>query len=77
MIFDVDNHPVAYVLLMKTLAERSAHALGGHGMNTELTASMAWLIGFCVLAEAAREVCANHTALLKAMMKPMTWLGGA
>jgi hypothetical protein len=25
MIFDVDNHPVAYVLLMKTLAERSAH----------------------------------------------------
>jgi len=50
-------------------------------MNTELTASMAWLIGFCVLAEAAREVCfkqaANHTALLKAMMKPMTCLGGA
>jgi hypothetical protein len=56
MIFDVDNHPVAYVLLMKTLAERSAHALGGHGMNTELTASMAWLIGFCVLAEAAGSV---------------------
>ena len=26
-------------------------------MNTGLTASMAWLIGFCVLAEAAREVC--------------------
>ena len=47
-------------------------------MNTGLTASMAWLIGFCVLAEAAREVCfkqaANHTALLKAMMKPMIWL---
>jgi undecaprenyl phosphate-alpha-L-ara4N flippase subunit ArnE len=34
-----------------------------------------------MLAEAAREVCfkqaANHTALLKAMMKPITWLGGA
>jgi len=44
-------------------------------MNTGLTASMAWLIGFCVLAEAAREVCfkqaANHTALFKAMMKPI------
>jgi len=48
-------------------------------MNTGLTASMAWLIGFCVFAEAARELCfkqaANHTGLLKAMMKPMTWLG--
>jgi drug/metabolite transporter (DMT)-like permease len=48
-------------------------------MSTGLTISMAWLIGFCVFAEAAREVCfkqaANHTALLKAMMKPMTWLG--
>ena len=50
-------------------------------MSTGLTASMAWLIGFCVLAEAAREVCfkqaANHTALFKTMMKPMTWLGVA
>lgn len=40
-------------------------------MSTGLTASMAWLIGFCVIAEAAREVCfkqaANHTALFKAM----------
>jgi len=40
---------------------------------------MAWLIGFCVLAEAAREVCfkqaANHTALFKAILKPITWLG--
>ena len=48
-------------------------------MSTGLTTSMASLIGFCVLAEAAREVCfkqaANHTALLKAMMKPMIWLG--
>jgi drug/metabolite transporter (DMT)-like permease len=48
-------------------------------MSTGLTTSMAWLIGFCVIAEAAREVCfkqaADHTALLKALMKPMTWLG--
>lgn len=48
-------------------------------MNSGLTTSMAWLICFCVLAEAAREVCfkhaANHTTLLKAIMKPMTWLG--
>src|SRR5258708_16982198 len=48
-------------------------------MSTGLTTSMAWLIGFCVFAEGAREVClkqaANHTALFKAMMKPMTWLG--
>jgi drug/metabolite transporter (DMT)-like permease len=48
-------------------------------MSTGLTTSMAWLIGFCVFAEAAREVCfkqaANHAALLTAMMKPMTWLG--
>jgi len=48
-------------------------------MSTGLTTSMAWLIGFCVLAEAAREVCfkqaVNHTSLLKAMMKPMTSLG--
>jgi drug/metabolite transporter (DMT)-like permease len=48
-------------------------------MSTGLTTSLAWLIGFCVFAEAAREVCfkraANHTALLKAMMKPLTWLG--
>ena len=48
-------------------------------MSTGLTTSMAWLIGFCVFAEAAREVCfkqaVNHTSLLKAMMKPMTSLG--
>ena len=48
-------------------------------MNTGLTASVAWLIGFCVFAEAAREVCfkqaANNTALLKALMKPLIWLG--
>lgn len=48
-------------------------------MSTGLTISMAWLIGLCVFAEAAQEVCfkqaANHTPLLKAMMKPMTWLG--
>ncbi len=48
-------------------------------MSPTLTASMAWLIGFCVLAEAAREVCfkqaANHTAFGKALLKPWTWLG--
>ncbi len=48
-------------------------------MRAGLTTSMAWLIGFCVFAEAAREVCfkqaATDTALGKAMMKPMTWLG--
>src|SRR5437867_13231846 len=48
-------------------------------MSTGLTTSMAWLIGFCVFAEAAREVCfkqaANHTPLLEAIMKPVTWLG--
>ena len=40
---------------------------------------MAWLIGFCVFAEAARELCfkraATDTALGKALMKPLTWLG--
>lgn len=48
-------------------------------MSTGLTSSMAWLIGFCVFAEAAREVCfkqaANQTALVEAILKPMTWLG--
>jgi undecaprenyl phosphate-alpha-L-ara4N flippase subunit ArnE len=48
-------------------------------MTTGLTISMASLIAFCVLAEAAREVCfkqaANHAALLTVMMKPITWLG--
>jgi len=44
-----------------------------------LTTSMAWLIGFCVFAEAAHELCfkraAPDTALGKALMKPLTWLG--
>lgn len=48
-------------------------------MSIGLTTPMAWLIGFCVFAEAAREVCfkhaANQTALVEAIMKPMTWLG--
>jgi multidrug transporter EmrE-like cation transporter len=48
-------------------------------VSSGLTASMAWLIGFCVIAEAAREVCfkqaANNTAFGKAIMKPWTWLG--
>lgn len=48
-------------------------------MRTGITAQMAWLIGFCVLAEAAREVCfkhaADHTVFLLALLKPVAWLG--
>ncbi len=48
-------------------------------MSPALTVSLAWLIGFCVIAEAAREVCfkqaANNTAFGQAILKPWTWLG--
>lgn len=40
---------------------------------------MASLIGFCVLTEAARELCfkraAHETPLFKAILKPSAWAG--
>jgi multidrug transporter EmrE-like cation transporter len=48
-------------------------------MSGALTLPMLSLIGFCILAEMAREVCfkqaANGSTLVQALTKPMTWLG--
>ena len=48
-------------------------------MSEGLTISMLALIAFCILAEAAREVCfkhaANNEAFAVALAKPITWLG--
>ena len=48
-------------------------------MTGSLTLPMLGLILFCVVAETAREVCfkqsASGNAPLKALAKPVTWLG--
>ncbi len=48
-------------------------------MSAGLTNSMIELIAFCILAEAARELCfkqaAADTAFHRALAKPVTWLG--
>lgn len=48
-------------------------------MSTHLTLATLLTIGFCILMEAAREMCFKHaahgTSLLKVILKPLTWLG--
>lgn len=48
-------------------------------MNNGLTLPMLALIAFCILIEAAREVCfkraASDAVLMIALTKPVTWLG--
>ena len=48
-------------------------------MSETLTLPMLALIGFCIAAEAAREVCfkqaAHNTGFAQALIKPVTWLG--
>lgn len=48
-------------------------------MNEALTLSMALLIGFCIITEAARELCfksAAHASKFKqTIAKPIVWLG--
>ena len=48
-------------------------------MSSALTGWMVLLLGFCILTEALREICfrraAKNTAVLEALMKPLTWLG--
>jgi undecaprenyl phosphate-alpha-L-ara4N flippase subunit ArnE len=48
-------------------------------MTGSLTLPMLGLILFCIIAETAREVCfkqsASENAPLRALVKPITWLG--
>ena len=48
-------------------------------MSPGLTTSMIGLIAFCILTEAARELCfkqaADGTAFHRALVKPVAWLG--
>lgn len=48
-------------------------------MSGTLTLPMLALIGFCILAEMAREVCfkqaAHASSLRRALVKPATWVG--
>ena len=48
-------------------------------MNHALTLSMLGLIGFCIIAEAVREVClklaSGAPTFLQALRRPILWLG--
>ncbi len=48
-------------------------------MSAHLSFAMLGLIGFCILTEAARELCfkqaANASSLPKILVEPIVWLG--